>query len=188
MTIDNIKTALETRISGWYTNARIDYGITGRFVDAIAYGDKLQHLRITWEEDGKRYALNVAWYTEYTAEQIYNIWMEGDDIEELYNVEKCRRSDCKGCDREHCASCGDLINELRATQQAAPVEQPPADKAAALVEELATLDGITATIKGAQTAAPVVWLAGETDAHKAKIESMGGKWSGKRAAWYFKIA
>jgi len=66
-------------------------------------------------------------------------------------------------------------------------EQAPADKAAALVEKLATLEGITATVKGAQTAAPVVWLTGETDAHKDKIEAMGGKWSAKRSAWYFKV-
>ena len=77
--------------------------------------------------------------------------------------------------------------------QPAPVEetqqeQAPADKAAALVETLAALDGITATVKGAQTAAPVVWLTGEADAHKEKIEAMGGKWSNKRGAWYFKIA
>ena len=67
-------------------------------------------------------------------------------------------------------------------------EQTPAGKAAALVETLAALDGITATVKGAQTAAPVVWLTGEADAHKEKIEAMGGKWSNKRGAWYFKIA
>lgn len=67
-------------------------------------------------------------------------------------------------------------------------EQAPADKAAALAEKLAALDGITATIKGAQTAAPVVWLTGEADAHKDEIEKLGGKWSGKRSAWYFKIA
>lgn len=69
----------------------------------------------------------------------------------------------------------------------APQEQTPADKAAALVEKLAALEGITATIKGAQTAAPVVWLEGEADAHREKIEAMGGKWSAKRGAWYFKI-
>ena len=67
-------------------------------------------------------------------------------------------------------------------------EQTPADKAAALVEQLASLSNVTATVKGAQTAAPVVWLTGDTDAHKAKIEKLGGKWSGKRSAWYFKIA
>lgn len=74
-------------------------------------------------------------------------------------------------------------------QEAAEVlpEQSPADKAAALVEKLAALEGITATVKGAQTAAPVVWLTVEADAHKDKIEAMGGKWSAKRGAWYFKV-
>lgn len=74
-------------------------------------------------------------------------------------------------------------------QEAAGVqpEQSPADKAAALVEKLSALEGITATVKGAQTAAPVVWLTVETDAHKDKIEAMGGKWSAKRGAWYFKV-
>lgn len=67
-------------------------------------------------------------------------------------------------------------------------EQTPADKAAALVDKLSALDGVTATIKGAQTATPVVWLTGEADTHKDEIEKLGGKWSGKRSAWYFKIA
>lgn len=67
-------------------------------------------------------------------------------------------------------------------------EQTPADKAAALVDKLSALEGVTATIKGAQTATPVVWLTGEADAHKDEIEKLGGKWSGKRSAWYFKIA
>lgn len=88
-----------------------------------------------------------------------------------------------------------LLERLNAQPdpQPAPVEeaqpdQTPADKAAALVETLAALDGITATVKGAQTAAPVVWLTSAADAHKEKIEAMGGKWSHKRGAWYFKIA
>ena len=67
-------------------------------------------------------------------------------------------------------------------------EQAPADKAASLVEKLAALEGVTATIKGVQTAAPVVWLTGDADAHKNEIEKLGGKWSAKRGAWYFKIA
>lgn len=77
-------------------------------------------------------------------------------------------------------------------QEEAPAEvqpdQTPADKAASLVEKLAALEGVTATIKGVQTAAPVVWLTVDSDAHKDEIEKLGGKWSGKRSAWYFKIA
>lgn len=86
MTNQTIKTALEARINNWYENARIDYGVSGRFLDVETYGDKGQHLYILWEEEGKRYKMPVSWWTEYNAEQVYNIWMEfaGDeDTEEL---------------------------------------------------------------------------------------------------------
>lgn len=66
-------------------------------------------------------------------------------------------------------------------------EQAPADKATALADKLTALDGVTVTIKGIHTAFPVVWLSGDADAHKAAVESMGGRWSAKRSAWYFKI-
>ena len=33
-------------------------------------------LKIIWEEMGKRLEMIVEWFTEYTPEQIYNIWME----------------------------------------------------------------------------------------------------------------
>lgn len=84
MTVDQIREYLRDKIdNSWYYNARIDYGVSGRFLDVQAYGDQLQHLRITWEEDGKRYASVVSWWTEYTAEQVYNIWMEEDEPEEI---------------------------------------------------------------------------------------------------------
>ena len=83
----------------------------------------------------------------------------------------------------------DRLNEQPDPQpQEIPADIQPQDKAAALVDKLAALPNVTATVKGAQTAAPVVWLSGDTDAHKDEIEKMGGKWSGKRGAWYFKIA
>ncbi len=92
------------------------------------------------------------------------------------------------------AEIASLLERLNAHPEAQPApveesqpEQAPADKAAALVEKLAALEGVTATIKGAQTASPVVWLTGEADAHKDEIEKLGGKWSAKRSAWYFKI-
>lgn len=87
MTVDQIREYLRSKISGWYENAHIDYGVSGRFLDAQAYGDQLQHLRIIWEEDGKRYASEVSWWTEYTAEQVYNIWMEEDEPEEILDVQ-----------------------------------------------------------------------------------------------------
>ena len=81
----------------------------------------------------------------------------------------------------------DRINTQPDPQEAADDTQPQ-DKAAVLVDKLSALPNVTATVKGAQTAAPVVWLSGDTDAHKEAIEAMGGKWSGKRAAWYIKVA
>lgn len=50
------------------------------------------------------------------------------------------------------------------------------------------MDGLTATIKGATTAAPVVWLSGDTKPHAKAIEADGGKWSGKKNAYYFRVA
>lgn len=46
------------------------------------------------------------------------------------------------------------------------------------------LEGVTITIKGAQTDTPVIWLSGDTKGHEAEIEKRGGKWSVKRSAWY----
>lgn len=83
LTIETAKAYLRNHISGWYDSARIDYGVSGQFEDCQTYGEQGQNLRIIWSEDGKRYASTVSWWTEYTAEQIYNIWMEGEDAEEL---------------------------------------------------------------------------------------------------------
>ena len=37
-------------------------------------------------------------------------------------------------------------------------------------------------------AAPVVWLSGDTKPHAKAIEADGGKWSGKKNAYYFRVA
>lgn len=34
-----------------------------------------------------------------------------------YDLVKCMRGECSGCDREHYASCGDLMEELREREQ-----------------------------------------------------------------------
>ena len=70
-----IKTYLNEKITNsWYKNAEIDYGITGKFLDCEAVENDLL---IIWEEMGKKQELIIAAFTEYTPEQLYNIWMEG---------------------------------------------------------------------------------------------------------------
>ena len=122
---------------------------------------------------------------------VHQLEGQRDAVERAHGQEITRLQNIIDAKSEQIETLVDRLNAQPETQPApveeAPQEQAPADKAAALVEKLAALEGITATIKGAQTAAPVVWLAGETDAHKEKIEAMGGKWSAKRSAWYFKI-
>lgn len=74
MKIEIIKKYLEQKITnGWYKNAEIDYGVTGKFLDAEIIGNDL---KIIWEEMGERLEYVVGWFTEYSLEQIYNIWME----------------------------------------------------------------------------------------------------------------
>lgn len=82
------------------------------------------------------------------------------------------------------------LAELHETKTEQPAEQKPEPKTAAeiIAARLAEVDGLTATIKGATTAAPVVWLAGDTKPHEKEIEAAGGKWSGKKNAYYFRVA
>lgn len=70
-----MKNYLKEKINNWYKNSEIDYGIEGSFINCIVDG---HNLIILFEEEGKKYRCLVSWYTEYTAEQIYNIWMETD--------------------------------------------------------------------------------------------------------------
>ncbi|WP_417018516.1 hypothetical protein [Anaerotignum sp.] len=71
MTIQNYLN--EKITNSWYKNAEIDYGITGKFLDCEAVENDLL---IIWEEMGEKQELIIAAFTEYTPEQIYNIWME----------------------------------------------------------------------------------------------------------------
>lgn len=76
MTLTNIKNYLEHQITySWYLNAAIDYGTSGKFIDCEVNG---HNLKIIWEEMGQRLEAVIAWFTEYTLEQLYDIWMESD--------------------------------------------------------------------------------------------------------------
>lgn len=74
MTIEKIKNYLVQKITkSWYANTSIDYGVTGKFLDAEIIG---VDLKIIWEEMGEQLEYVVWWFQEYNMEQIYNIWME----------------------------------------------------------------------------------------------------------------
>lgn len=57
-----------------------------------------------------------------------------------------------------------------------------------VVSRFTSIPGILATVKGAQTATPVVWLSGDVEAQADAIKQQGGKWSAKRSAYYFRVA
>ena len=82
------------------------------------------------------------------------------------------------------------LAELHETKTEQPAEQKPEPKTAAelIAARFADLAGVTATIKGAQTAAPVVWLAGDTERHADAIKAAGAKWSSKKSAYYVRVA
>lgn len=95
--------------------------------------------------------------------------------------------------RGQLARQADELTALRDSLQAAhstPEDNKPEPKTAAglIAARWAEVDGLTATIKGARTAAPVVWLAGDVQKHANAIEAEGGKWSNKKSAYYFRVA
>ena len=71
------------------------------------------------------------------------------------------------------------------SQESAPDAKTAAEIIAA---RWSAVDGVTVTVKGAQTASPVVWLTGSTKNHTKEIEAAGGHWSHKKSAYYFRIA
>ena len=82
------------------------------------------------------------------------------------------------------------MQEAQQAQNRKPQEAPAeANTAAELIAaRFADMAGVTATIKGAQTAAPVVWLAGDTEKHADAIKAAGAKWSNKKSAFYVRVA
>lgn len=68
-----IKGYLKDRITTWYKNAKLDYNVNGHFVNAKVMGEVLT---IDWVEENKPKSMEIAYYHDYTLEQLYNIWME----------------------------------------------------------------------------------------------------------------
>ena len=74
---------------------------------------------------------------------------------------------------------------LAATEQPAPDLKTAAEM---IAERFRAFAGVEAVIKGATTSAPVVWLKGNTKQHENEITAAGAKWSGKKSAYYIKVA
>ena len=80
--------------------------------------------------------------------------------------------------------------ELDRLREAQPTEPHPSNPSN--IQDIATrfqaMPGITATVKGAQTASPVIWLSGDTESNLEAINAAGAKWSAKRGAYYYRVA
>lgn len=102
--------------------------------------------------------------------------------QELEEVKKQMEREAAPVDRSRLA---ELVEAAAAEYHAekAAEAMTPAQKAVARVEAL----GLTATIKGAQTAAPVVWINGGED-RAEDLKKAGAVWSAKRSAFYIRVA
>ena len=118
------------------------------------------------------------------------------DLVQAYEAEAAELRETITKQAAELASLRAELDKLHAEQAAAPVEQAadetPAEDVKSAAEIIAArcagLDGVRAVIKGAQTAAPVVWLAGDTEKHADAIRAAGAKWSGKKGAYYIRVA
>lgn len=137
-----------------------------------------------------------AYFTQAAANKTY----------EASEAEQLRAEISRLQDKLNRAETGAAALEERVEEQAAELEalrtaaghndtadeSKPATNAKSAAEiiaqRFASMDGVTATIKGAQTAAPVVWLSGDTEKHADEIKAAGAKWSGKKSAYYVRVA
>lgn len=78
--------------------------------------------------------------------------------------------------------------EMEALRDATQKARRDATSAETILERLISIPGITATVKGSQTATPVIWLSGKTEQHADALKSCGARWSAKRSAYYIRVA
>lgn len=124
---------------------------------------------------------------KHNAEPEHNA--EADELRKLVTIRNDELLQARDQLAEQAAELAAMRDQL-AAMQAAPVEQKPEPKTSAeiIAARFAELPGVTATVKGAQTAAPVVWLAGDTEHNADAIKAAGAKWSSKKAAFYYRVA
>lgn len=84
--------------------------------------------------------------------------------------------------------------QLAEQREAATVPAPTAPAmpekptATQLAAELAEIPGVSATIAGANTAAPIVWATAENPDAAAALQDRGARWAEKRRAYYIHVA
>lgn len=59
--------------NSWYKNAKLDYGVNGKVKDISINNDKMT---IIVDEDGKEMKSTINYVSDYSPEQLYNIWQE----------------------------------------------------------------------------------------------------------------
>ena len=64
----------KANMARWYENARLDYGIDGHFDGLEMVDDKT--LKVHFTEQGENLVTTLIWPSEYTDEQLWNIWQE----------------------------------------------------------------------------------------------------------------
>ena len=60
------------------------------------------------------------------------------------------------------------------------------DALAALLDLLRTCPALVCDVHGAKSAAPIMWVSGDTRPHKELLKAAGFKWSAKKSAWWAK--
>ena len=72
--IPELKKYLARRINEYYANASRDYDISGGYESATISGSDLI---IAFYDDGEHYKAKIAYYSDYTPEQLFNLFIDG---------------------------------------------------------------------------------------------------------------
>ena len=98
-------------------------------------------------------------------------------------IERLRRE--LAAAQERAAELTAELNTLRAAQE----EKPDAKSVIeTLTARLSDLPGLSIIVKGSQTAAPIIWINGETRKYTAALKEYGALWSAKKQAYYIRVA
>ncbi len=72
--------------NSWYKDAKIDYGVKGKVKRVSVRGDTIS---VKVKENGKTLKTSLPYASNYTARELYNIWMENpQDCKPAHNGQK----------------------------------------------------------------------------------------------------